>query len=86
MNFVTAKNGADVGLFAGKIITFADMYDDIIDLPHHQSATRRPMPAEGRAAQFAPFAALGGFAEKIEQARLRQADLYNPRQFYEHEL
>lgn len=35
-----------------------DRYDDIIDLPHHRSATRKPMPMEARAAQFAPFAAL----------------------------
>ncbi len=46
-------------------------YDDIINLPHHVSATRRPMPLENRAAQFAPFAALSGHDEAIvETARL----------------
>ncbi len=36
-----------------------DDYEDIIDLPHYRSKTRKPMPMEARAAQFAPFAALG---------------------------
>ena len=46
-------------------------YDDIIDLPHHVSATRPQMSRLGRAAQFAPFAALTGYGEAIkETARL----------------
>ncbi|MBD5204003.1 MAG: hypothetical protein HDS82_03900 [Bacteroidales bacterium] len=43
-------------------------YSDIIDLPHHVSKKRRPMPMEARAAQFAPFAALGGFEEAIDSS------------------
>lgn len=42
-------------------------YDDIIDLPHHVSATRKPMPMENRAAQFAPFAALTGHSDAISE-------------------
>lgn len=38
-------------------------YDDIIDMPRHVSAVRRPMSTEARAAQFAPFAALTGHDE-----------------------
>lgn len=46
-------------------------YDDIINLPHHVSATRKPMPLANRAAQFAPFAALTGHGAAIsETARL----------------
>lgn len=49
-------------------------YDDIIGLPHHRSAYRPAMPAENRAAQFAPFAALTGHDEAIaESARLTDA-------------
>lgn len=46
-------------------------YNDIIDLPHHVSATRPQMSRLGRAAQFAPFAALTGYGAAIkEKARL----------------
>lgn len=49
-------------------------YDDIINLPHHVSETRTPMPMENRAAQFAPFAALTGHDDAIaETARLTSA-------------
>ena len=43
------------------------IYADIIDLPHHQSETRRHMSLHDRAAQFAPFAALVGFDEVIRR-------------------
>ena len=40
-------------------------YDDIINLPHHVSKTRKPMSMADRAAQFAPFAALSGHNEAL---------------------
>lgn len=43
-------------------------YNDIIDLPHHESKKHKPMSLEARAAQFAPFAALTGFSEEIQEA------------------
>ena len=42
-------------------------YDDILDLPHHVSSVRQPMPRADRAAQFAPFAALTGYGEIIDE-------------------
>ena len=41
-------------------------YSDIIDLPHHQSIYRPHMTVYIRAAQFAPFAALVGFDEMVQ--------------------
>ena len=43
-------------------------YDDMIDLPHHQSTRRPHMPLSERAAQFSPFAALTGYEAAITEA------------------
>lgn len=49
-------------------------YDDIIDLPHHISRRHPQMSLYNRAAQFAPFAALSGHDDAIEEtARLTEA-------------
>ncbi|HAS37738.1 MAG TPA: hypothetical protein DCS04_03865 [Ruminococcaceae bacterium] len=46
-------------------------YDDIINLPHHVSVKRPQMSRSARAAQFAPFAAITGLDDEIEEtARL----------------
>ena len=42
-------------------------YEDIINLPHHVSKTRKPMSLYNRAAQFAPFAALTGYDDAIKE-------------------
>lgn len=44
-----------------------DSYDDIINLPHHVSDKYPHMPIYDRAAQFAPFAALTGHEEAINE-------------------
>ena len=50
-------------------------YDDIINLPHHQSKTRPHMPLHDRAAQFAPFAALTGYDDMVrETGRLTETE------------
>ena len=42
-------------------------YEDIVNLPHHVSRNRPQMPLRERAAQFAPFAALTGYGEAIDE-------------------
>ena len=46
-------------------------YDDIINLPHHESLNHPRMSNYNRAAQFAPFAALVGYEEAIEKSQER---------------
>ena len=51
--------------------TYSEDYSDIIHLPHHVSRNHPPMPMANRAAQFAPFAALTGYEDVIQEtARL----------------
>ena len=42
-------------------------YDDIINLPHYISKKHPQMSMEERAAQFAPFAALVGYEDAVEE-------------------
>ena len=44
-------------------------YSRIIDHPHYQSKTRPHMSMIDRAAQFAPFAALSGYGEAVEETQ-----------------
>ena len=44
-----------------------DDYSDIINLPHHVSVNHPRMTMLQRAAQFAPFAALVGFEESLQE-------------------
>ena len=46
-------------------------YDDIINLPHYESKTRKRMSLEARSAQFAPFAALTGYDDKVKETARR---------------
>lgn len=43
-------------------------YDDMLYMPHHDSAVHPRMPAADRAAQFAPFAALTGFGARVRES------------------
>lgn len=43
-------------------------YDDIINLPHHKSSTRKQMSMHDRAAQFAPFMSLSGYSDDVSEA------------------
>ncbi|MBR1802668.1 MAG: hypothetical protein IJ777_01680 [Clostridia bacterium] len=42
-------------------------YSKIINLPHHVSKKHPQMSLEARSAQFAPFAALTGYQEEVEE-------------------
>lgn len=43
-------------------------YEDMLDMPHHVSGTHKHMSMDQRAAQFAPFAALTGYDEAIQES------------------
>jgi len=55
-------------------------YEKILEMPHHTSDTRKPMPLYNRAAQFSPFAALTGYEDIISDTAERQIQ-----SFQEHE-
>ena len=42
-------------------------YEDIINMPHHVSTKHPQMSLHDRSAQFAPFAALVGFDDMVEE-------------------
>ena len=48
-----------------------DKFEDIIGHKHHTSEKHPPMTLHDRAAQFAPFAALTGYDEEIEETAVR---------------
>ena len=60
----------------------SDNYEDIINMPHHVSKSRGQMSRRNRAAQFAPFAALTGYGDAIEEtARQQIQDMCDQRLF-----
>ena len=61
-----------------KIERKIEQYTDIIDLPRPEPRCCPRMPLEKRAAQFAPFAALTGYDEVVEQtAKKHQESIEN---------
>ena len=55
------------GKLQKSVIEVQQKYGDILKLPYHVSETHPPMSIADRAAQFAPFAALTGYKEAIEE-------------------
>ena len=51
-------------------------YNDIINLPHHVSKRHPQMSMWNRAAQFAPFAALTGYNDAIQESAKENESLY----------
>lgn len=58
-------------------------YEKIIDMPHHTSATRKPMSLYNRAAQFSPFAALTGYEDIISETADRQISSFEEQESQE---
>lgn len=48
-------------------------YSDMLDMPHHVSNRHPRMSMDARAAQFAPFAALSGYGEAVDET-VRRTD------------
>ncbi len=61
-------------------------YDDIINLPHHVSATRPHMSQHDRAAQFSPFAALTGHDAAIRETARLTEEIHEPGEDYADQL
>ena len=55
-------------------------YDDIIHLPHHVSKRHPQMSMWNRAAQFAPFAALTGYEDAIQESAKENESLYEEKE------
>ena len=51
-------------------------YDNIIHLPHHVSKRHPQMSMWNRAAQFAPFAALTGYEDAIQESAKENEIMY----------
>ena len=67
---VSKENVTQVsGKLQKSVIEVQQKYEDILNLPHHVSETHPPMSIADRAAQFAPFAALTGYKEAIEETK-----------------
>jgi len=54
----------------------AQLYADIIDLPHYEPKHHPRMSMWNRAAQFAPFAALTGYDAAIKDTAQQNEDSY----------
>ena len=61
-------------------------YEDIVNLPHHVSATRPHMSRADRAAQFSPFAALTGHDAAVRETARRTAQRIETTEDKQYEL
>lgn len=67
-------------------LKYTGKYDDIINLPHHISKKHPRMSLEARSAQFAPYAALTGYGEAVNDAtnkHLNQIEQENTNEEFE---
>lgn len=61
--------GVDIEELEDRAREAYEKYEDIINLPRHVSKTRKPMSTYKRAAQFAPFSALTGYEDSINETQ-----------------
>ena len=61
-------------------------YDDIINLPHHVSKNHMQMSIHDRAAQFAPFSALTGYDEVINETERLTDELTDMDEYVKSEI
>ena len=61
-------------------------YDDIINLPHHVSKRHRPMSMLNRAAQFAPFSALTGYNDAIDETARQKGIEVEPESIFDGQI
>jgi len=64
-------------LIEQKIFNDTSAYNDIMDIPYHQSKRHLPMNQLDRAFQFAPFGALEGFNDLIKE----KTELYTRKKY-----
>lgn len=70
----------------GKFESAEKKYKDIIDLPHPTSRKHPRMSLEARAAQFAPFSALTGHKEELQEEHRLTKDKIIQDEEYREEL
>lgn len=64
----------------------SNKYDDIINLPHHESKTHPRMSIYDRAAQFSPFAALSGYEAAVNETARLTEEWSEPDEYEKEEL
>ena len=63
-----------------------EIYSDIINLPYKKSSSRKQMSLKDRAAQFAPFSALTGHNDAVEETARLTEILHEPDEHIKEEL
>ena len=60
-------------------------YDEILNLPHFVSKKHPQMPKSDRAAQLAPYSALSGYEDAVEETAERNLESFKNDTNYEYD-